>query len=140
MKPEPQLRRLYQLVADGLTDLDDVLKEQIVRLKADCSRARSAWRGSQSSRLDRDKIARFGQLMRTNITQGEAPFRKAYLRSLIGAVEVDDHVVRIHGSKTVLERAVLADQATHPGVRGFVRKWRAQGESNPCFRRERATS
>ena len=54
---------------------------------------------------------------------GEIPFRKAYLRSLIDTVEVGDRVIRIHGSKTVLERAVLADQARHPGVRSFVRNW-----------------
>lgn len=62
------------------------------------------------------------------------PFRKSYLRSLTDAVEVDQHVVRIHGSRSALERAVLADQATHPGVRGFVRKWRRsarpRGKSN----------
>jgi len=81
-------------------------------------------------KADRRQVARFGQLMRSNITKGEVPFCKAYLRSLIDAVEVDQHVVRIHGSRSVLERAVLADRATQPGVRGFVRKWRAdQGET-----------
>ncbi|MFG1258180.1 recombinase family protein [Xanthobacter flavus] len=138
---EDKLRRLYELVEDGLTDLDDMLKERIAALKSDRDRARSALerianRGV-AGRLDPDRIARFGQLMRTNITEGAVPFRKAYLRSLIEAVEIDDHVIRIHGSKTVLERAVLADRATHPGVRGFVRKWRSQGDSNPCFRCER---
>ena len=141
---EDKLRRLYELVEDGLTDLDDMLKERIAALKSDRDRAKSALeritnRGV-AGRLDPDRIARFGQLMRTNITEGAVPFRKAYLRSLIDAVEVDDHVIRIHGSKTVLERAVLADQATHPGVRGFVRKWRALGESNPSLHRERVAS
>jgi site-specific DNA recombinase len=141
---EDKLRRLYKLVAEGLTDLDDLLKEQIAKLKADRDKALSALEriASQgpSARLDADKIARFGILMREKITEGEIPFRKAYLRSLIEAVEVDDKIIRIHGSKRILERAVLADQARHPGVRSFVRDWRAQGESNPCFRRERATS
>ena len=142
---EDKLRRLYQLVADGIAEPDEMLKEQIAKLKADRDRAHSALerienQGAAASRLDPDKLARFGQLMRSNITEGEVPFRKAYLRSLIDAVEVDQHVVRIHGSRTVLERAVLADRATQPGVRGFVRKWRAHGESNPGFRRERATS
>lgn len=141
---EDKLRRLYELVEDGLTDLDDMLKERITALKADRDRSKSALeritnRGV-AGRLDPDRIARFGQLMRTNITEGAVPFRKAYLRSLINAVEVDDHVIRIHGSKTVLERAVLADRATHPGVRGFVRKWRALGESNPSLHRERVAS
>lgn len=142
---EDKLRRLYQLVADGIAEPDDMLKEQIAKLKADRERAHSALerienQGAAASRLDPDKLARFGQLMRSNITEGEIPFRKAYLQSLIDAVEVDQHVVRIHGSRTVLERAVLADRATQPGVRGFVRKWRALGESNPSLHRERVAS
>ena len=112
-----------------------MLKEQIAKLRADRERAHSALerienQGAAATRLDPDKLARLGQLMRSNITEGEVPFRKADLRSLIDAVEVDQHVVRIHGSKSVLERAVLADRATQPGVRGFVRKWRSAQDSN----------
>lgn len=51
--------------------------------------------GAAAGRLDPEKLARFGQLMRANITDGEVPFCKAYLRSLIDAVEVDQHIVRI---------------------------------------------
>jgi site-specific DNA recombinase len=131
-------------VAEGITDLDELLKEQIAKFKADRDRAASALDRIEShrpaTRLDADKIARFGSLMRENITSGEIPFRKAYLRSLIEAVEVDDGVIRIHGSKTVLEGTILADRAMHSGVRSFVRNWRSLGDSNPCFRRERATS
>lgn len=142
---EDKLRRLYQLVADSITEPDEMLMEQIAKLKADRDRAHLALerienQGAAASRLDPDKLARFGQLMRSNITEGEVPFRKAYLRSLIDAVEVDQHVVRIHGSRSVLERAVLTDRATQPGVRGFVRKWRALGESNPSLHRERVAS
>jgi site-specific DNA recombinase len=78
--------------------------------------------------------------MRESITTGSVPFRKAYLRSLIDAVEVDDRVIRIHGSKTTLERAVIASCQPEKGVRGFVRKWRSLGESNPCFSLERIVS
>jgi site-specific DNA recombinase len=49
--------------------------------------------------------------MREKFTVGSVPFRKAYLQSLIDTVEVDDHHIRIKGSKDVLERAVLAGQA-----------------------------
>lgn len=122
-----------------------MLKEQIAKLKADRDRAHSALQrienqGDAASRLDLDKLARFGQLIRSTITEGEVPFRKAYLRSLIDGAEVGQHVVRIHGSSSVAERAVLADRATQPGVRGFVRKWRALGESNPSLHRERVAS
>ena len=106
MTAEDELRWLFQLVADGIAEPDNMLKEQIAKLKADRDRAHSALerienQGAAASQLDPEKLARFGQLMRSNITEGEVPFRKAYLRSLIDAVEVDQHVVRIHGSRTV---------------------------------------
>jgi site-specific DNA recombinase len=48
--------------------------------------------------------------------------------------------IRIKGSKDVLERAVLASRnGTIPGSQ-MSTGWRSLGESNPCFRRERATS
>jgi site-specific DNA recombinase len=79
--------------------------------------------------VDRAKIERFGSLMRQNITTGDVPFRKAYLRSLIDAVEADDRVIHIHGSKSTLEQAVIpTSQSGKNGVRSFVRKWRSLGE------------
>ncbi len=78
--------------------------------------------------------------MRERITTGETTFRKAYLRSIVDAIEVDDKIIRIHGSKASLEQAVIAGEQIGKGVRSFIRKWRSLGDSNPCFRRERATS
>jgi hypothetical protein len=69
--------------------------------------------------------------MRENITTGDIPFRKAYLHWLIDAVEVDDRVIRIHGSKSTLEQAVIASSQTCKRVRDFARKWRARRDSNP---------
>jgi site-specific DNA recombinase len=63
--------------------------------------------------------------MRESITIGSVPFRKSCLRSLIDAVEVDDRVIRVHGSKTPIEQAVIASCKPGMGIRGFVRKWRA---------------
>jgi site-specific DNA recombinase len=142
---DDKLRRLYALVEDGVTDLDEVLKIRLADIKADRDQARSALdriKGqSPAARIDRAKIERFGSLMRQSITTGDIPFRKAYLRSFIDAIEVDDRVIRIHGSKSSLEQAVIASsQAGKNGVRSFVRKWRSLGESNPCFSLERAGS
>jgi len=39
---EGRLKRLYRLVEDGVTDLDDVLKERLNNLKADRDRAKAA--------------------------------------------------------------------------------------------------
>ena len=69
--------------------------------------------------------------MRERITTGETTFRKAYLRSIVDAIEVDDKVIRIHGSKASLEQTVIAGEQIGKGVRSFIRKWRAQGDSNP---------
>jgi site-specific DNA recombinase len=68
--------------------------------------------------------------MRERITEGETAFRKAYLRSIVDAIEVDDKVIRIHGSKASLEQAVIAGEQIGKGVRSFVRKWRARRDSN----------
>jgi site-specific DNA recombinase len=75
--------------------------------------------------------------MRENFTAGSVPFRKAYLRSLIDVIEVDDHQVRIKGTKEVLEKAVLASQNRASWCSQTSTTWRSLGDSNPCFRRER---
>ncbi|WP_244659487.1 recombinase family protein [Bradyrhizobium guangdongense] len=130
---EEKLRRLYALVEDGITDLDEVLKARLADIKADRDQAQSALdrikSRSSTACIDRSKIERFGSLMRESITAGSVPFRKSYLRSLIDAVEVDDRVIRIHGSKTTLEQAIMAGDQPERRVRGFVRKWRSLGEA-----------
>jgi len=40
-------------------------------------------------------IETFGRTMRENLTRGLTPFRKAYLRSMIDVIEVDDTQIRI---------------------------------------------
>jgi site-specific DNA recombinase len=125
-----RLRRLYKLVEDGVAAMDDLLKDRITALKADRDGAQAA--------LDRAKsgvrpvvdislivIERFGTTMREKLTSGEVPFRKAYLGAIVDRVEVDDREIRIVGRKDVLEQAVLANGSPVPGVRSFVRKWRA---------------
>ncbi len=101
---DDRLRRLYKMVEDGVTDLDDVLGDRLASLKSDRERARAALerikvRSGFQITLEPDQIERFGAFMREKITEGETPFRKAYLRSIVEAIEVDDKVIRIHGSK-----------------------------------------
>ena len=62
--------------------------------------------------------------MRERITTGDTTFRKAYLRSIVDAIEVDDKVIRIHGSKASLEQAVIAKEQFGKGVRSFICSWR----------------
>lgn len=56
--------------------------------------------------------------------KAKTPFRRAYIRSIVDEVQVDDEQIRIVGRKTVLERLVTAEAATSSGVPSFVREWR----------------
>jgi site-specific DNA recombinase len=110
---DEKLKRLYRLVEDGMTDLDEVLKDRLDTLKAERDRASAALdRARPHARspiqIDPALIAQFGRTMRENFTIGSVPFRKGYLQSLIDVIEVNDAQIRIKGSKDVLERAVLA--------------------------------
>src|ERR1700730_814300 len=140
---EDKLKRLYRLVEDGLTDLDEVLKERLNTVKGDRDRATAALERAKEQaaphiQIDPALIERFGRTMRANFTAGSVPFRKAYLRSLIDVIEVDDRQVRIKGTKEVLEKAVLASQHRESWCSQTSTRWRSLGDSNPCFRRERA--
>ena len=131
---EEKLKRLYRLVEDGLTDLDDVLKDRLNALKADRDRAQAALeRAKELSApqisIDPSIVERFGRMMREQLTAGSIPFRKAYIRSLIDVIEVGDDRIRIKGSKDVLERAIVASQ-NQAGCSQMSTKWRARRDSN----------
>ena len=131
---EDRLKRLYRLVEDGL-DVDEVLKERLTTLKADRDRAKAALERAREQsasqiQINPALIERFGRTMRENFTAGSVPFRKAYLRSLIDVIEVDDHQVRIKGSKEVLEKAVLASQHRESWCSLTSTRWRTRHDSN----------
>lgn len=145
---EEKLRRLYQLVEDGVTDLDDMLKERLAALKADRDRAKTALDRIHAAErppatIAPELIEEFGTLMRRNISEGTIPFRKAWLRSIVDRIEVDTNAIRIIGDKANLEQVIAATNAgslREPGVRSSVRKWRDLRESNPSPQRERLVS
>jgi site-specific DNA recombinase len=130
IEADDKLKRLYRLVEDGLTDLDEVLQDRLHTLKADRDRAKAALeRAKEYSvshiRIDPALIERFGRTIRENFSTGSVPFRKAYLRSLIDVIEVDDHQIRIKGNKELLEKAVLASQNAQPWCSQASTRWRA---------------
>ena len=132
---EEKLKRLYRLVEDGLTDLDEVLKDRLNTLKANRDRAQAALERAKEHlapqiQIDPALIERFGRMMQERFTGGSVPFRKAYLQSLIAVVEVDDKYIRIKGSKDLLEKAVLASQNGPTGCSQMSTKWRARRDSN----------
>jgi site-specific DNA recombinase len=132
---EDRLKRLYRLVEDGMTDLDDVLKDRLHQLKSDRDRAKGALDAAKSRqgaaiRIDPALIDNFGRTMRENLTDGSIPFRKAYLRSLVDVIEVDDTQIRIRGSKDELERAILASRTAAESRSQMSTEWRTRHDSN----------
>jgi hypothetical protein len=132
---DEKLKRLYRLVEDGLTDLDEVLKDRLNTLKVDRDRAKAALERAKEHlapqiRIDPALIENFGRNMRENFSTGSVPFRKAYLQALINVIEVDDHHVRIKGSKDLLEKAVLASHNGPSGCSQMSTRWRAREDSN----------
>lgn len=133
---DSRLSRLYEAIENGVADVaDPTLKERLATLKAERDNARTAHERvlrelQPEARITEEKIAAFAALMRDNIANGPIPFRRAYIRSVIDQVEVDDHEIRIHGRKDVLERLVMGDGAVPAGVPSFVRKWRTRHDSN----------
>ena len=116
--------------------MDAILKERIASLKATQDVALAALERAQVGARATERIGplaldRFARLMRERITAGEIPLRKAYIRSIVDRIEVDDAVVRIMGRKDVLERAVRSGGSTPPVVHGSVPKWCLRRDSNP---------
>jgi site-specific DNA recombinase len=132
---DEKLRRLYELVEKGLTDIDEVLKARLDALKADRDRAKAALERAKNHSaapiiIDPALIEQFTRTMRENFSTGSIPFRKAYMRAVVDVIEVDDHQVRIKGNKELLERAVLASQTTGARCSQMSTEWRARRDSN----------
>lgn len=60
-------------------------------------------------------IEKFGPEMRENIANGDVPFRKAHLRSVIDRIEVDDHVVCVIGDTATMEQVVAGKSLSAAG-------------------------
>ena len=131
-----RLDRLYAAIENGIADAgDETLKDRIATVKTERDLAqialdRAVAETSPRARITGEKIAAFVEVMRTNVLTGDTPFRRAYIRSVIDQVEVDDSEIRIIGRKTTLERLVMGGGASPAGVPSFVRKWRARRDSN----------
>ncbi|MCJ2133255.1 hypothetical protein MKK69_04100 [Methylobacterium sp. J-026] len=123
---EEKLKRLYRMIEEGMTDLDDNLRDRLAALKRERDRAEAALDRIHVNARPRAEIApelieRVGRLMHEAVTTGEIPFRKARLQAIVDPAEVGADVIRIVGGKTALETASLdAGSAATPGVRVSV--------------------
>ena len=99
---DDKLRRLYKLIEDGIAEMDDLLKERITALKTDRDRSREALARAKGnvkakSEVTEDAVARFGEVMRQRIQEGDTPARKAWLSSIVDRIEVDEGTIRLFG-------------------------------------------
>lgn len=132
---DEKLKRLYKLIEDGVAEMDDLLKDRITALKADRDRSKEALaraRGNVKAKAEvtEEAVAKFSELMRQRIQEGDTPVRKAWLTSIVDRIEVDDGVIRLFGRKDVLEQCVMSGATANPGVRTFVPEWRTRQDSN----------
>jgi site-specific DNA recombinase len=142
---EAKIGRLYSAIEAGAIDInDDALRERIASLKVQKDNARAevnrieATLSMPTDRPDPAIYAKFADEMRTKLRSPDIEFRRAYLRLFTDRVEVTDHEVRIFGTT---DRLLSAARSGGPGsVPSFIPKWRPLGDSNPCYRRERAVS
>ena len=146
---DARLGRLYAAIEAGVADLSDpALARRVAELKATRDRAREALRpaaksqeGDNARQLTRAKVRAFAAAARRRLRTADGRFRRDHLRALAQRVEVGDGVVRIAGGRSGLVRALIGSvELASPGVPIYMGPWRPLGDSNPCFRRERATS
>jgi site-specific DNA recombinase len=132
---EEKLGRLYHAIEDGIVELDAQLRDRIATLKTErdivrASLDRITTQLRSHAAITPDRLEAFSALIRGKLESGDTQARKAYLRSVISYIEVDDHKIRIVGDKATLAAVVAGRQAQSDNVRGFVRKWRARRDSN----------
>lgn len=132
---EQKLKRLYQSIADGIVELDDLLGEQVTILKAEREKAKAALakasaQGAGAVTIDPEKVEAFSRLMTGLLSDGEAPALKAYLRAILGKVIVGNKTIQIVGSKDILASAVTAQNDARNNVRSFIPDWRANCVQN----------
>ena len=132
---DDRLRRLYRSIEDGIVELDDILRERTTTLKSQRDQAKAALDRARVqcgtvTTIDATKIDAFARLMNEKLDTGDTNARKAYIRSIVDAIEVDDQAIRIIGSRDVLQAVIAGKQTANGSVRGFVRNWRARRDSN----------
>ncbi len=134
---EAKLDRLYDALERGTVDQDEYFKrrlstakaerDEIVRIKAQADRRAAL----PHAVITPTKLEAFSRGMEDMLRNGNIQFRKAYLRFLVGKVELVDGEIRLSGSKNALLAAIQAGLPDLTGgVPTLVQEWRARRDSN----------
>ncbi|WP_369720370.1 hypothetical protein AB8Z38_24760 [Bradyrhizobium sp. LLZ17] len=110
---DAKLKRLYDAIENGIADVSDpMFKERVTELKAIRDQARAHAERAEGA-LDRAEHHTAGaeiirQDARKRMRTESGGYRRDHLRALAQRVEVDAKEVRIMGTKSVLQRALIA--------------------------------
>jgi site-specific DNA recombinase len=58
--------------------------------------------------------------MTEKLDHGDVNSKKAYIRAVVSAIEVDDKTIRIIGNKDILQAVTAGKQTANENVRGLV--------------------
>ncbi len=81
-------------------------------------------------RITPEIVSQFGNLIRRKLSGPDPTLRREYIRLLVDRVEVGDRTIRISGSNSTLQRAVVASQTAGAEVPKAERRWRTRQDSN----------
>ncbi|ESQ83642.1 hypothetical protein [Asticcacaulis benevestitus] len=116
------------MVENGLVEVDAALKDRLQGLRDDRERAREALARItiqvDEPTVDEERLSTFSRLIREKLQTGDISYRKAYIRGLLDTIEVGHETIRLRGSKSALERAILTEQTNDKVVRSLVQEWR----------------
>ena len=132
---QDKLARPCKAIEDGILEPDQNLKSRVAALKnekalIDATIDRLTATRRAQAQISPEKLDAFASKMRTKLDTGDAQARKAYLRSVISRIEVNDQKVRITGDKATLADMIAGRQTLAGNVRGFIGNWRTRHDSN----------
>ena len=145
---EGAIGRLLGMVETGLMDINDpMLKERMNALKTKRSNlvrqleTASTPPPAHGPVLTEAKLDRLSASIRSTLHTAPPEMRKAYIKLIVNKAVISKTEIQLSGPKQLLTQVALTELPSTPAeVITFVREWRPQGDSNPCYRRERAVS
>ena len=110
---------------------DEVLLEQIALRRRSHDEAPQALSHAKAMvqpmvAIDAEMIGKFSSLLTEMLANGDIHARKAYLRSIIDVVEIDDKLILIVGRRSTLRNAISGRPAGFANISGFDREWRTR--------------
>ncbi|MFY0732508.1 recombinase family protein [Aurantimonas sp. NFXS3] len=131
-----RINRLMSMVEHGLAEASDPeLGAKLAAAKKDRDIAaagieRVRRRIGAAFALDPKRIVAFSNYMRDRVRNGEVPFRKAYIRSIIDRIVVGDDNATLSGQRDGLRALVAAHSEGGLAVPIGIQEWCARKDSN----------